>query len=368
LKLICSIITPNAGRIQINGRVSSLLELGTGFHPDLSGQENIYLNGSILGLSPQEIARKYESIVEFSELADYIHLPVKHYSSGMYLRLAFSVASHVDPDILLIDEAIAVGDYIFQQRCLKRLAKLRQSGVTMILISHGLDLIQNNCDRGIWLENGQIQQDSHIDQVVEQYIAAQYQRQARKQAGLPPRVSLTEWQNRLSAGQEIDRWGTGEIEIGHVEFLDQHERPLSSFRVGQPFITRIHYDSVQSVEAPVVGVGIYRADGLHINGPNTKQAGLTLPTVKGEGYIDYMIEALNLLPGEYEMSVAIYDSEAIQAYDHQHRLHHFQVLPGEVTESHGAFYLPSRWRYMTGETREDQGQLVNSGKTMLRDW
>lgn len=344
LKLISSIIPPTSGTIEINGRVSSLLELGAGFHPDLSGRENIYLNGSILGLSRKEIDRKYTAIVDFADIDEYIELPVKHYSSGMYLRLAFAVASHMEPDILLIDEVIAVGDHIFQQRCLKRLAQLKQAGVTLILISHSMDMVRAYCQRGIWLENGAIQENGDIERVVETYLTAQYQRHVAKRAKLPERVSTPAQQTLTEAGQTISRWGSGEIEITSVELLNHFDRHQTTFHVGEPLTIRMHYRASEPVEAPVFGIAIYRSDGLQINGPNTKQSNYPIEMLYKQGFIDYTIEALNLLPGSYELSVAVYDSQAVQAYDHQHRLYRFQVLPGKVTETYGAFYLPSRWQ------------------------
>jgi ABC-type polysaccharide/polyol phosphate transport system ATPase subunit len=344
LKLISSIIPPTSGTIEINGRVSSLLELGAGFHPDLSGRENIYLNGSILGLSRKEIDRKYTAIVDFADIGEYIELPVKHYSSGMYLRLAFAVASHMEPDILLIDEVIAVGDHIFQQRCLKRLAQLKQAGVTLILISHSMDMVRAYCQRGIWLENGVIQENGDIERVVETYLTAQYQRHVANRVKLPERVSTAVQQTLTEAGQEINRWGSGEIEITGVELLNHFERRQTTFHVGEPLTIRMHYRASEPVEAPVFGIAIYRSDGLQINGPNTKQSNYPIEVLHKQGFIDYIIEALNLLPGSYELSVAVYDSQAVQAYDHQHRLYRFQVLPGKVTETYGAFYLPSRWQ------------------------
>jgi ABC-type polysaccharide/polyol phosphate transport system ATPase subunit len=353
LKLISSIIIPTSGKIEINGRISSLLELGAGFHPDLTGRENIYLNGSILGLSRKEIDRKYDTIVEFAEMANYIDLPVKHYSSGMYLRLAFSVASHVEPDVLLIDEVIAVGDHIFKQRCLKRLAQLKATGVTLMLVSHATDLIQNFCQRAIWLEDGRIQEDGQIERVVETYLVAQYRRHVSSRGNLPKRLPVEQEQAQRQAGVEVNRWGSGEITIGKVEFLDAALQPQSTFHVAEPMIVRMHYQANEVIEDPVFGVAIHRADGLHLNGPNTKLADFSMGRVSGSGYVDYVIEALNLLPGAYELSAAVYDPQPLQAYDHQHRLYRFQILPGRVRESTGAVYLPSHWNHAMASTEQE---------------
>lgn len=358
LKLISSIIIPTFGKIEINGRISSLLELGAGFHPDLTGRENIYLNGSILGLSRKEINRKYATIVEFAELADYIDLPVKHYSSGMYLRLAFSVASHVEPDILLIDEVIAVGDHLFQQRCFKRLAQLKRAGVTLVLISHGMDIIRNYCERGIWLQHGHIQVDGKIERVTETYLSAQYEQQISRNSPLPERVSTADLQDASTLGQTINRWGNGQVEITGVELVGQTGYPQTSFHVGEPLTIRIHYQAAAPVKDPVFGIAIYRADDLHISGPNSRQADHHFDIIEGNGYVDYAVEALNLLPSVYDISAAVYDSQAIQAYDHHHRLYHFQVLPGGIKEGSGVIYLPAQWSHRSGQADIKKDQVT----------
>ena len=351
LKLISQIVMPTAGQIEVEGRVSSLLELGAGFHPDLTGRENVYLNGALVGLSRAEIDRKYADIVEFSGMQAYMDLPVKHYSSGMYLRLAFSMAIHVEPDILLVDEAIAVGDDVFQKQCLKRIAELQARGVTFVLISHNMDMVRRYCQRGIWLQDGQIQADGDVERVSEAYLTALYTERHRK---------ATKQTRALSAVNGVNRWGTGEIEIERVELLNGIGQPCTVFHTGEPFVIRMHYSAHRAVEEPVFGVALYRADGTHINGPNTKLAEYPLPVVQGRGYVDYAVEALNLLPGAYEASVAVYDSEAVQAYDHQHRLHRFQVLGGRVAETRGVVYFPSRWAHCPAERVEEAAQPMRA--------
>ena len=347
LKLVSSIIVPTEGTIILDGRVSALLELGTGFHPDLNGRDNVYLNGSILGLSRREIDQKYQDIIEFADIGDYINLPVKHYSSGMYTRLAFAVASHVDPDILLIDEAISVGDHIFQQRCLKRLAQLKQAGVTLIIISHDMDVIRGYCQRGIWLEHGVVQEDGDLERVIEAYLSAQYQAHVDKTSAPPMRVSPNVPSTSDTDDVETLRWGSGEVELTRVEVLNGQSQPQATFRVGDRLIIRMYYQAERPVTGPVFGIAIHRSDGLHVNGPNSQQAGYTFDVLHGRGYIDYQVEAINLLPGVYEISAAVYDTTTIQAYDHHQRLYQFQVLAGQVQESFGAFYLPSQWSHVS---------------------
>ncbi len=339
LKLISRILFPTGGEIVVDGRVSSLLELGTGFHPDLSGRENIYLNASMLGLSRKETDAKYSDILAFSEMADFIDMPVRHYSSGMYLRLAFAIAIHVEPDILLVDEAMAVGDHAFQQKCLKRISDLHAAGVTFILVSHDMDTARRHCKRGIWLHNGAIQMDGDIERASEAYLAVLYEEYYRRQTGTPGKTSAT------SNTSNANRWGNGEIEIYKVEILNTTNEIQTVFMVGEPLTVRIHYRAKNPVEKPLFGIAIHRSDGVHINGPNTKQAGYRLGTVVGVGYIDYTISALNLLPGGYEISTAVYDAKGNQAYDHHHRLYRIQILSGSVKERYGILYLPSSWQH-----------------------
>ncbi len=350
LKLMSQIILPDSGTIQIAGRVSSILELGAGFHPDLTGRENIYLYGSILGLTRQKIQQKFNEIVEFAGLNAFIDIPVRHYSSGMYLRLAFSTAIYVEPDILLIDEAFAVGDHAFQQRCLNQITELIASGVTVILVSHDLDVIRTYCNRVIWLDEGTIKADGPAEWAIERYLENIYSmgndlKQSGRQVELPRLASIEEVEVARRNGEHVNRWGSGEIEITGVEFFNGAGAKQRTFLTGQAMTARIYYKANQKVNNPVFGIAIYRSDGLHINGPNTKTANYVIPVVEGTGWVDYSVEHLNLLPGTYEFSAVVYDETTTQAYDHQHRLYRFIVRGGRVKEQFGAFYLPSRWTH-----------------------
>ena len=361
LKLMSHIILPNTGRIQIDGRVSSLLELGAGFHPDLTGRENIFLYGAVLGLPRQRIRQKFNEIVDFAELATFIDVPVRHYSSGMYLRLAFSTAIHVEPDILLIDEAFAVGDQLFQQRCLRQIAALMEAGVTVVLVSHDADVIRQYCRRAIWLDSGKLRADGETEWAIEIYLQNLYTTHynpAAQQIELPQRLaSPIEIDQHRQAGQIINRWGSGEVEIIGVEFVDAAGEKQTTFTTGQMMVTRILYRANQRVENPVFGTAIYRNDGLHINGPNTKVADYAIPVIEGPGCLEFTIEQLNLLPGIYDFSAVVYDETTTQAFDHQHRLYNFVVRAGQVQETHGAFYLPSRWEHYP-ESSLDLAQAI----------
>lgn len=343
LKLISRIIEPTSGRITVDGRVGALLELGAGFHPDLTGRENIYLNGSILGLSRAEIQRELDDIIAFAELERFIDVPVKYYSSGMYVRLGFSVAVHTDPEILLVDEVLAVGDQVFQQKCMERIGLLRQEGVTIALVSHNMADVGHLCDRVIWLMDGRVQADGDATTVVDQYLSfsnRQYYQQPMKSA----LVAASEEPRR-----DNNRWGTFLAEITNVELLDADGSSPSFFRPGDLFRLRIHYRTRTRIDAPAFGLAFYRRDGLHINGPNSIRDGYTIPYIDGTGYVDYVIENLPLNQGSYELTVAIYDHDSQIAHDHHHRLYSFEVRSPTLWHEAGVVHIPAKWQHIVQE-------------------
>jgi ABC-type polysaccharide/polyol phosphate transport system ATPase subunit len=332
LKLITRILEPTSGQVVVQGQVSALIEPGAGFHPDLTGRENIYLNGSLLGFSRKEMKAKFDSIVEFSELEKFIDVPIKHYSSGMHMRLGFAVAIHVDPDILLIDEILAVGDQAFQNKCLGKIGELKNQGVTILFVSHYLEAVRNLCTSAIWLENGVIQERGTTDRVIDSYLNNV--------------TTITE--ARLSRERRIgdneNRWGSGEVEITDVRFLDAQGRERRAFKTGEKMIVRLRYHAHTKVNQPVFGIAIYGSGGVHINGPNTKFSDYVVESVEGSGEIDYIVDMLPLLEGTYELSAAVYDQDGLHAYDHQHRMYSFIVQRGTVKERYGMIYIPCEWR------------------------
>lgn len=330
-KLTSRILTPTTGHVYVNGRVAALLELGTGFHPDLTGRENIYLNGSLLGLSKGEIGRKIDAIIDFSELGNFIDVPVKHFSSGMYMRLGFSIAVHVDPDILLVDEVLAVGDQAFQQKCQRRVEQLGSSGVTILFVSHSLDDVRRICQRAIWMDGGKIRADGDVEWVTQLYSDHAWDLMES---------SLEDGDETRLAG-ELMRWGSQEIEINGVSFLDAQGNERRSFSMAEAFRVRIHYSARQKVESPVFGLAIYRSDGLHITGPNTRESGQSIPFVEGQGWVEWKLESLPLLAGQYDLSVAVYDRSLVHAYDHRHRMISFLVRG--TPASAGVVDLPAEW-------------------------
>jgi lipopolysaccharide transport system ATP-binding protein len=325
LKLVSRIIDPTAGRIEVNGRVGALLELGTGFHPDLTGRENIFLNGAILGLGRAQIQHRMDDIIGFAELDRFIDVPVKNYSSGMYVRLGFSVAVHTDPEILLVDEVLAVGDASFQRRCLERIDSLRQAGVTILFVSHDLNAVRRLCQRAIWLENGQVVSDGNPEAVIREYSLYSYQHNG---AHVEP--------------NEICWHGSGEVTFERVRLLDSHGQARDYFDHGEQLRIEMRYRAHCPLEKPVFGIAIHRTDGTHITGPNTQFAEFDIPRIAGEGIVSYTIPALPLLEGTYCVSVAVVDWDDTRTFDYHDRLYRFRVLPWDG-ERYGMVSLNGKW-------------------------
>jgi ABC-type polysaccharide/polyol phosphate transport system ATPase subunit len=329
LKLISRIISPTAGTIAVNGRVTALLELGAGFHPELSGRDNVYLNATVMGLSRKEVEYKIDAIIDFAELRDFIDVPVKNYSSGMYARLGFSVSVHLDPEVLLIDEVLSVGDQSFQQKCNERMLNLRKKGVTIFLVSHDLDSVWRLCSRAIWLDHGAVRMDDAAHRVTEGYY-----KYVLEQSTTHEQVEA--WaENRL---------GSGEAHITDVEFLGEEMRPRRVFLTNEPLIVRMHYQADERIETPLIGLAFYHAgSGANLAGPNNTFADYRIPYIEGKGYVDYRLDRLPFLPGDYLVSTAIYDWDDTHRYDYWHQCARFTVVPGGTHERYGLVALEGRW-------------------------
>lgn len=330
LKAIARILRADRGEINVSGRMSALLELGAGFHLDLTGRENIYLNGAILQLTRREIDQKFDDIVSFSELGDFIDTAVRNYSSGMYMRLGFSIAVSVDPDILLIDEVLAVGDEAFQRKCFDRLFELKKAKKTIVIVSHDLSAIARFCDAACWLEKGEIKAEGKARDVANLYL-----------------LSTTRSDQAIAHSER--RWGSREIEVTGVEFFDDRGDKRRVFTMNRKFIARINYQSHKPIENPVFGVAVYAGDGSLITGPNTKGDKVIPSSVNGSGTVDFVIESLPLLPGKYRFSAAIYDYACRHAYDHHEQMYEFEVVSAEDDNTAGAVKISSQWNFQGGE-------------------
>ncbi|GAC1385303.1 MAG: ABC transporter ATP-binding protein [Herpetosiphon sp.] len=347
LKLITRILVPTSGTVSVEGRISALLELGSGFHPDLTGRENIYLNGSLLGFSRAEMDARMNQIIDFSELPSFIDMPVKHYSSGMYMRLAFAVAINVDPDILITDEVLAVGDEAFQHKCLDRIYDFKKRGITILFVSHALGQVQNLCDRALWFDHGHLLAEGPATGIVDRYLHRTHEqdaaRLAAEHAPLVQPVDPSAAPAEEAAVPAYQRWGSREAEVTAVEFLDPQGQPLLSATTGQALTIRIHYDAHRTIETPVFGLAIHHQSGFQINGPNTRFGGLSIPSISGCGYVDYHIASLPLLEGDYGITAAIYDYAMVHPFDHHDRGWMLRVYAASVAERYGAIYIPASW-------------------------
>ncbi len=348
LKLMSRIIEPTSGRVEVNGRLSALLELGAGFHPDLTGRENIYLNGSILGLTHDQIRRKMDQIIDFAELDMFIDVPVKHYSSGMYVRLGFSIAAHTDPEIVLIDEVLAVGDARFQHKCLDKIAELRRQGLAIVLVSHDLGSIQSLCEKAIWLEDGQIQAFGQPAEVVMAYL-----NKVACEENLEGESSLP----KLDGG---NRWGTGRVQITRVELLDNKGQACRVFVTGSDMEIRLHYRAREAIEDPIFGMSIHHQNGMLVSGPNTGFGGMRIPSVEGEGVVVYRIPSLTLLEGTYRVSVSCHTRDDSEMFDYHDRAYSFRVYPGKSLERYGLMTTNGRWQLNPEEASLEHAAGGNS--------
>ena len=360
LKLIAGIGKPTEGTIDVRGRVSALIELGAGFHPEISGRENVFINGMMLGLGKKQVAARFDEIVEFAELQDFIDAPVKTYSSGMYMRLGFAVAIHVEPDVLLVDEVLAVGDEAFTHRCLDKFAEFRRRGRTVLLVTHSLDLVRQYCDDAIWLDAGSLRAQGDPRRVIDSYLldvakgeelALQHAAEAGrsraagakpdKPAGLAP-----DGESPADMFKAIEgRWGSREVEITNVELLGERGQVTRLFQSGEPLEVRMTVQANQPVDDVVFGIGIFNADGVCCYGTNTRIDGATEGTLTGSGEVGFVIERLDLIDGTYRLDVAAHRKNGAP-YDY-HRLLYTMRVASPLKEA-GIFRPPHRWAFSGG--------------------
>lgn len=317
LKLISKILYPDKGNIEVDGRISSLIELGAGFHPDFTGRENIYMNGSIFGLSTSEIDEKIDEIIRFSELEEFIENPVRTYSSGMYMRLAFSVAINVNPEILLIDEILSVGDSNFQKKCYDKIEGFKNSGATIVIVTHDLGTLEKICDRVVWLDKGQIVQQGNADYVIDLYMqymngkfVEQKQKEHTEKAENVIEVQKDEIKNaRIDEFSEDNRWGNREVEIVKARIINKDNMETDTVLASEKITIEIQYRVNEKLEEYIFGIGFYTADKMLVYGTNTQLDRLKVKDINTEGKVFFEIPSCNLLSGNYKLNVAVVDKD-----------------------------------------------------------
>ena len=347
LKLIAGIGKPTAGSIRVQGRVSALIELGAGFHPEISGRENVHINGLMLGLSRREIAERFDDIVRFAELDEFIDAPVKTYSSGMYMRLGFAVAINVDPDVLLVDEVLAVGDEAFTHKCLDKFAELRRRGRTILLVTHSLDLVTRFCDQALWLDSGVVKANGDPKRVIDAYLMDVAASEDRELSGAASTAEIpnpdAEPADMFKAAE--GRWGSREAEITAVELIGASGRSAHLFKSGERVDIRLHVRANQRVNDFAFGVGIFNADGICCYGTNTHIEGGSASELSGEGMVVLTIDSLDLVEGTYKLDVAVHRQNGVP-YDYHRLLYTFRVK--SARKDVGIFRPPHHWSFSGG--------------------
>ncbi len=389
LKVVAGITKPTSGTVAVDGRISALIELGAGFHPEISGRENVFINGIMLGLSKREITRRFDEIVEFAELEDFIDAPVKTYSSGMYMRLGFAVAIHVDPDVLLIDEVLAVGDEAFTHKCLDKFAEFRRRNKTILLVTHALNLVERFCDEALWLDAGRTKGQGDTRRVTSAYIVdvekqeerhmAEMDAKARAaaeaatadsgegargkeqgageaptpnpqspipgpQSPIPnPPGDAEEPQDMFKAGE--GRWGSKEAEISDVVLVGEDGQPSRVFYSGERVEVRMTLRAKKPLTDFVVGVGIFNVDGLCCYGTNTDIEELKADLLSGEAQVTFAIDALELVQGTYKFDVALHKLDGFP-YDYHRLLYSFRVK--SRTQDVGLYRPRHTWKFSGG--------------------
>ena len=337
LKIIAGVLVADTGSVKVKGKMAPFLELGVGFQPDLTAVENVYLYGAIMGMNHAEMDAKVNPIFEFAELDRFRDTKLKNYSSGMYARLAFATAISIDPDILLIDEVLAVGDQAFQAKCYEKINEYKRNGKTIVFVSHSMETVKEICDNCLMLSNGNMMSIGPTENVLSDYLNAIHEKEVER--------LLIQYRNTKDAIEKdtVDpsiSWGSKEAKIIDIKFCNNYNESYI-FQTGQKFIARIKYRTNQRIEKPVFGIAIHK-DDVHITGPNTKFCETGIDFIDGEGEIDFIVDKLPLLDGSYKFSAAIYDDSCQHPYDHQHCTHGFEIK-NLFIKNYGIFDIQGQW-------------------------
>lgn len=370
LKCVAGITRPTEGEVKVDGRISALIELGAGFHPEISGRENIFINGIMLGLSKKEVMRRFDEIVEFAEMQDFIDAPVKTYSSGMYMRLGFAVAIHVDPEVLLVDEVLAVGDQGFTHKCLDKFSEFRRRNKSILLVTHSLDLVEKFCDEAHWLDKGVSKGEGDPKKVVAAYVmnvedseehslakaeAARLAASATDEAQAPPPDVNGESapENPVDDAETTrdgfkateGRWGTREIEITDVSISGPDGESGHVFQSGDAITVHMTVTAKEPITDFVFGLGLFNADGVCVYGTNTNLEEFQPSAIDGEGVVTFEIDSLDLVEGTYRLDLAAHKADGYP-YDYHRLLYTFRVK--SKIRDVGIYRPAHRWTFGGG--------------------
>jgi len=368
LKLVAGITKPTTGTVTVHGRISALIELGAGFHPEISGRENVFINGIMLGLTKRQITERFDDIVDFAELQEFIDAPVKTYSSGMYMRLGFAVAIHVDPDVLLVDEVLAVGDEGFTHKCLDKFAEFRRRGKTILLVTHSLNVVERFCDEALWLDDGRAMAHGDPKRVVDAYLTAVEKTEeallatttkkavAAAETAHPTERSVVHASTEPGVAEADEalqdmfqavegRWGAREVEIEHVALVDGQGQETFVFHSGEPMTVQLSVRAKAPVDDFVFGVSLFNADGVCCYGTNTYLEEMEPLELAGSAQVAFAIERLDLVEGTYKLDVAVHKRDGYP-YDYHRLLYTFRVK----SRAHdvGIYRPPHRWIFSPG--------------------
>jgi ABC-type polysaccharide/polyol phosphate transport system ATPase subunit len=356
LKLVAGITKPTSGTVRVDGRISALIELGAGFHPEISGRENVFINGIMLGMSKREIQERFDEIVDFAELREFIDAPVKTYSSGMYMRLGFAVAINVNPDVLLVDEVLAVGDEGFTHKCLDKFGEFRRRGKTILLVTHSLNLIERFCDDAVWLDAGEKRAEGDPKRVIGAYLTAVEATEERLLAATTARAVQEAGEPSVDASAPLPptdptdnmfqategRWGSREVEIVQVAFLDSDQQPSFVFHTGDAMSIRVKVRAMHPIDDFVFGIGLFNADGVCCYGTNTYLEELNPQRLAGDADVTFAIDGLDLVEGTYKLDVAVHKRDGFP-YDYHRLLYTFRVK--SRTQDVGIYRPRHRWSF-----------------------
>ncbi len=338
LRLLANVTVPSSGEILVLGRVAPLIQIGAGFHPELTGRENVHLSATIMGLSRKEIDERYDDIVSFAELERFMDTPVKRYSSGMFVRLGFAVAVYIDPDILLIDEVLAVGDVSFHKKCLDKMSKIRRSAKTIIFVSHNLSAVRSLCDRVIWIDKGKVIKEGDSSDVIDAYTAYM--------------ASKSQFIHDTSYIGGKTRWGTGEVRFTNIEILNSDSERKDDFMAGDEIIVRLEYRAYEKIDSPIFEVFILNGDGTIMFSSYYSKDRVGLYSISGHGILECVVNTISMQPGTYYVTVDLLVELGGLSYDRIGSAGLFVIKKNKAKDfdkyhsysPRGVISMPHEWR------------------------